>query len=539
MIATIRNWPVKFQTLMLLVVLFALYGVFSKFFQGILPIHEWRKTDSLSIALNYANGAPFLEPQTQWISAVGNRNAAAEFPIIYFILGKLWAIFGHHEWISKALSLSLLFLSISLVSEVMEFLFKSKTKALLFVLMIASSPVLIFYSESILPNIYAFSFVCLGTYGVFKFLQTKFVFWLGFLTLVFSLAVLLKITALIAILSFGGAWLIYCIFSNRQSFKAHAYFWLSFGLSFVLILLATFLWYRYAINYNERMHSDLFSTTVRPIWEVDAETRRVIWTQFWKHMLPSLYHPSLLLIAVLFFFYATWKKWIEPFVLYLMLMGGLGLFAYFMLWFWVFDVHDYYLIEMLFFPMLLFFILFKHGDKLLKVKKSLRGLTIAWITLTFLQATSYAHWSFGKENILTKNTPFVSQYVKGNWGYFHFYHREHLGQLQACTEELQKLIPKNDTILCLSDPSPNIQLYTLERIGFTQYSFHEPFHDETEQIIQFIQKGANFALIIHEPNWEPNKDWEMFLHDPIYHKGNINLYDLRKYRSKYSPKQPI
>ena len=210
-----------------------------------------------------------------------------------------------------------------------------------------------------------------------------------------------------------------------------------------------------------------------------------------------------------------------------------------MLWFWVFDVHDYYLIEMLFFPMLLFFILFKHGDKLLKVKKSLRGLTIAWITLTFLQAISYAHWSFGKENILTKNTPFVSQYVKGNWGYFHFYHREHLGQLQACSEELQKLIPKNDTILCLSDPSPNIQLYTLERIGFTQYSFHEPFHDETEQIIQFIQKGANFALIIHEPNWEPNKDWEMFLSAPIYHKGNINLYDLRKYRSKYSPKQPI
>ena len=82
MILAVRKWPIQFQTLLLLVILFSLYGVFSQFFSGILPIHEWRKTDSLSIALNYAKGASFLEPQTQWISANGNRNAAAEFPII-------------------------------------------------------------------------------------------------------------------------------------------------------------------------------------------------------------------------------------------------------------------------------------------------------------------------------------------------------------------------------------------------------------------------------------------------------------------------
>jgi hypothetical protein len=521
------------------VVLFSFYGVFSQFFQGILPIHEWRKTDSLSIALNYANGAPFLEPQTQWISAFGNRNAAAEFPIIYYMLGKLWAIFGHYEWISKALSLSLLFISVSLFSEVLEFLFKSKSKALFFVFILASSPVLIFYSDSILPNVYAFSFLCLGSFGVYKFLQTKFVFWLGFLTLFFALAVLLKITALIAILTFGGAWFFYCVFTKRAWFKKHAFYWLAFTLSFVLILLVVFLWYRYAIRYNAKMNSDLFSTTVRPIWEVDAETRRTIWEQFWKHMLPSLYHPSMLLLAVLFFLFAAVKKWIDPFVYYLITVGCLGLFAYFILWFWVFDVHDYYLIEMLFFPLILFYVMIKHSEKLLLKQKSFRIVFIAFLSITFFQAISYAHWSLGKENLITKNTPFVSQYVKGNWGYFHFYHREHLGQLQSSAKELQQIIPKNDTILCLSDPSPNIQLYTLKRIGYTQYSFHEPFHDETDQIIQFIRKGVNFALIIHEPNWEPNKDWEPFLNKPIYHKGNTYLYDLRQLRKKYSTTKQI
>jgi hypothetical protein len=182
---------------------------------------------------------------------------------------------------------------------------------------------------------------------------------------------------------------------------------------------------------------------------------------------------------------------------------------------------------MLFFPLILFYVLIQFGSRIHRSQKNRRIFYASWISLAFLQAISLAHWSFGKENILTKNTPFVSQYVKGNWGYFHFYHREHLGQLQACAKELQKVIPKNDTILCLSDPSPNIQLYTLDRIGFTQYSFHEPFHDETEQILQLLRKGANFALVIHESNWEPNKDWEPFLTKPVYQKGNVYLYDLR------------
>ncbi len=539
MITVLRNLPIRYQALLLLMVLFSLYGVFDHFFDGILPIHEWRKTDSLSIALNYAKGASFLEPQTQWISANGTRNAAAEFPIIYFILGKLWQVFGHHEWISKVLSISILFIAISLFSEVMEFLFQQKKKALLFVFVMASSPVLIFYSDSILPNLYAFAFVLLGAYGTFKFIRSEHVFWLGFLTLFFALAVLIKITSLICLLSFGSAYFFFTLVRQGQSFKTHAYFWFSFLLSFALILLATYLWYAYAIRYNEKVGSDLFSTTVRPIWEVDAETRKAIWQQFWQYMLPGLYHPSMLLLSLIFFVYAAWKKWIPSYVIWLVIIGFFGLVAYFMLWFWVFDVHDYYLIEMLFFPLVLFYVLIQFASRINRSKKNRRIIYAIWLALTFLQAISLAHWSFGKENILTKNTPFVSQYVKGNWGYFHFYHREHLGQLQACAKELQQLIPKNDTILCLSDPSPNIHLYTLERIGFTQYNFHEPFHDETEQIVQFIQKGANFALIIHEPNWEPNKDWEMFLSYPIYHKGNVYLYDLRKYRSKYSHNQPI
>ena len=536
---TVRKWPIPFQTLLLLVVLFSLYGVFSQFFSGILPIHEWRKTDSLSIALNYAKGSAFLEPQTQWISANGNRHAAAEFPIIYYLLGNLWKILGHHEWIAKALSLSLLFMAVSLFSSVLEVLFQHKQKALLFSFMLASSPVLIFYADTILPNMYAFSFLLLGAFGVFHFLKSKQVFWLGFLTLFLGLAVLLKITTLIAILTFVAAWLIYSVFYDRQSFRAHAFYYGCFFLSLLIILMATFLWYRYAIQYNKDMGSDLFSTTIRPIWEVDLETRKSIWEQFWKHMLPGLFHPSILLISLFFFFLALWKKWLSNFQIILFIVGFLGCLSYFILWFWVFDVHDYYFIEILFLPLLLFFYLLQKIDELKISRRNKIVLSSVWIGLVFLQAISYAHWSFGRENIITKNTPFVSTYVKGNWGYFHFYHKEHLGQLQAVVKDLQKMIPENDTIICLNDPSPNIQLYTLNRIGYSQYSFHEPFDDETLQLAEFIQKGANFALILSDAEWQPRKDWEMFLRYPLYQKGNVRLFDLRPYRRKNKVAQPI
>ncbi|MEN9972651.1 MAG: hypothetical protein RIS20_998 [Bacteroidota bacterium] len=529
MITKLQNLPIKYQALLLLMVLFSLYGVFDHFFDGVLPIHEWRKTDSLSIALNYSKGAPFLEPQTQLILASGTRNATSEFPIIYFILGKLWQIFGHHEWMSKALSISILFIAISLFSEVMEFLFQQKRKALLFVFLMASSPVLLFYSDSILPNVFAFSFVLLGAYGTFHFIRSKQVFWLGFLTLFFSLAVLLKITALICLLSFGGAYFFYTLVNQNQSFKAQSYFWFSFLLSFVFILVTSYLWYSYAIRYNEKVGSDLFSTTVRPIWEVDAETRKTIWQQFWKHMLPGLFHPSMLLLSVLFFGYAAWKKWIHSYVIWLVIIGLVGLVAYFILWFWVFDVHDYYLIEILFFPLILFYVLIAFSHRLTRSKNNRRILSSSWIALVFLQAISLAHWSFGKENILTKNTPFVSEFVKGNWGYFHFYHREHLGQLQAYAKEIQQIIPQSDTILCLSDSSPNIQLYTLDRVGYTHFSLHESSTQETEQIKQIIRKGANFAVVIHEANWEPNKYWEPFLTKPVFQKGNVYVFDLRHF----------
>ena len=95
-----QNLGLFTKSILVLLTLFFVYGLFIHFFDGVMPIHEWRKTDSLAFALNYSKGAAFLEPQTNFISNVGNRNAAAEFPIVYYIIGNIWRLFGQFVWLS-------------------------------------------------------------------------------------------------------------------------------------------------------------------------------------------------------------------------------------------------------------------------------------------------------------------------------------------------------------------------------------------------------------------------------------------------------
>ncbi|MCE2686140.1 MAG: hypothetical protein LW839_04780, partial [Cryomorphaceae bacterium] len=103
----------RIQIVFTLLVLSFFYAFWQHFTSDILPIHECRKSDSLTQAIQYMRGATFLEPQTNWISPSGNRNAAAEFPIIYYFLGQIWKITGYKLWIAKLLSLSVLSASIT------------------------------------------------------------------------------------------------------------------------------------------------------------------------------------------------------------------------------------------------------------------------------------------------------------------------------------------------------------------------------------------------------------------------------------------
>jgi hypothetical protein len=279
----------------------------------------------------------------------------------------------------------------------------------------------------------------------------------------------------------------------------------------------------------------LFSTTIRPIWEVDAQRRKEIWDIIWKYQFDMLFHHLILVPSILFVLYLAIRRKISAFFVWAIIIGFIGLFAYFILWFWVFDVHDYYLIEALFFPLIFLFNTVKYSDEILsRFTKTRRVVSILFILTLVLQAVSYTQIAFGKDNIITKNTFFVSPFVKGNWGYFHWYHKDHLKKLQEQAGEIQKIIKAEDTVLCITDPSPNIQLYTIKRFGFTTQNFFEG-GDVKSRISEFVvDKGADYMLVIGP---EVQDSAVLFFSQfKLYSKNNIKVYDLKPYKTKFSYK---
>jgi hypothetical protein len=519
------------KSILVLASLFFAYGLWIHFFDGLMPIHEWRKADSLSLTYNYYKGESFFQPKTNFILESGNRNSTAEFPIIYFLVAKIWLMFGQYEWVSKVISFLTLFTALALFSNVLNYFFQNNKKTLLFVGIIFSSPVLLFYSETLLPNVYSFAFLLLAGFFLFRFLTTRGSFHILLFTIFLSLALLIKVTALIAVLTFSGATFFYFFFQEKNVFTTHRKTLFLLASSLITSLILSCLWYKYAIRYNEKFGSDLFSTTIRPIWEVDAESRKRIWNIIWKYQFDMLFHHFVLIPSCLIVLFLFIRKKIHAFLAWLIIIGFFGVISYFILWFWVFDVHDYYLIEILYFPLILFFtILHKFDFNQFKLNKY---AVLLFSLIIFLHGVSYTQVAFGKDNVITKNTFFVSNFIKETWGYFHWYHGDHLKKLQNQTQEIQKIIKKEDTVLCISDGSPNVQLYTIKRIGYSGYDvFQSP--DIKTRIHELINKGADFMLVVGP---EPLDSAVLnYTEVEVYAKNNIKVYDLNSYKTKIALK---
>lgn len=512
----------KWRLLGLLLLLSFLYAFWAHFFDPIQPIHECRKADSLSQALQFMKGGNLFEPKTHAISNRGYQNAAAEFPLVYFLIGKIWRIVGYQLWLAKFLSLAYLIGAIISFRNVLLWFFKAQGLTILFSALILSSPVLIYYADTLLPNVFSFASLLFAASFLFRFFQTKSK-WLWFVfTFFLAIAVLIKITALVAVLSFAGAFFLFSLHAaNRFYWKDNRLWWVLGSL--LLTLSCTFAWYQYAIAYNAKYHATIFSTTIRPIWEVDAATRWRILELLSREHLKELMPPILILANLSIAIFILFKTKNALFFRYWLAIALIGLFAYFMLWFWVFEVHDYYFIEALFFPLTLTALIFKNQASVLpnfRWRKVFFSVFFIWI---FLNVVSFTQVASGKQNILVKNTFLTSALVKGNWGWFYFNHREGLQNIQDQREALQKIIAPNDTVFCFSDPYPNVHLTAIDRIGFSGYGYRRNVSNEA-MIRRWIRMGASKLLLLEQDT--ANELVKPYLTNCLYHQKKVMVFEL-------------
>gem|GEM_PF-226049 len=508
------------KSLILLMFLHVFSGAIIGLFQDILPIHEWRKADSLVFALNYIDSNEFFQPHTNFILPNGKTNAAAEFPLIYFLVGKLWYFFGRHILIAKSFSLMLLFTGLVHLALLSNEYFKSHWKSLALLFFVYTSPVLVTYADSCLPNISSFSFLLMACFYFKRYWDTSSIRNLVAFTICLSLTLLFKITALMAVASIIMGMLTF-IWLNRSDWKRYKSNVLFLFLSFTFSIIIMVSWYAYAIRYNANHGSNIFSTTIKPFWDFTPEQRSLVWDAIWKKQLP-MYHHSFLLILVIIVYVLLAIKGKLSLVVHMTIATGLfAMLAYFILWFCVFDVHDYYLIELLFIPIILFSVMLKN---LTSAKHLIitRAFILVLMPFVFLKSMVLISACFGVNHTSKFSSLMVKKELLEDKAYFHWYHENHLLQLQKSVTRLERILDKQAKVLCLSDVSPNVHLFTIMRKGFTGMRI-DPLN-RTGSINTCIDQGATHLLILERDKWDDTI--AQFAKNRLYKFNNVELFSL-------------
>ena len=104
-------------------------------------IHQWRQADCLSITMNYyMEGLNFFEPKIHWLADGKDGKTVSDFPIIYYIVAKLWKVFGYHEYIFRLINTLIVFTGLFCLFKFIGNLLSDKFWAYIITFLLFTSP---------------------------------------------------------------------------------------------------------------------------------------------------------------------------------------------------------------------------------------------------------------------------------------------------------------------------------------------------------------------------------------------------------------
>src|SRR5512133_2289169 len=131
-------------------------------------VHNWRQCDGLSLTLNYyEEGMRFFHPQTHMLYSDGYKTgytAPSEAPLLYYAVAILYHLFGEYEVIFRAVNLLLFFIGLFYLYKLAIKILKDSFFPAIVLVLLFSSPVLIYYGNNFLPNTAALSLTFPGLY---------------------------------------------------------------------------------------------------------------------------------------------------------------------------------------------------------------------------------------------------------------------------------------------------------------------------------------------------------------------------------------
>lgn len=475
--------------------------------------HQWRQTDCAALADNYyARGMHFSEPAVYHVLG-GEGKAVGEFPILYYVVAVLYHVFGQHDLIFRLLQCLLLFLGLYYLFRLNLLFMKDIFWAMSSAFLVFTAPVLVFYGPNFMPDAPAFTFTLIGWYYFFRHVQKGRMQGYYIATASFALAGMLKITALISPLAIGIVFLLERGFGLRlrpegKVFQGH---WVGYLLPGIAVFAAVGFWFAWAIAYNARHENIYFSTQMWPIWDLSsaqiAYVFEMIAEVWWKEFFSRFTWLFMLLAGV---GAIVARKHLDRLLLALTVIVGIGVTAFFLLWFYAFENHDYYFINLIPLYVLLLLLVFdavRWRFPALLAPRPVHWYKIGFLLLLLLSARD------ARLDMQERIRPGGNLYT----GY--------PAALHGAAQWLDELgISREARLICLPDPSPNSMLYMLKRPGFTQLYYPDL---KKGDVRAFVQKGAAY-FVVYDSTVRTHPAVMPFLGETIGSKPGLEIVAVRK-----------
>lgn len=488
----------RFQINLIYWVLFLMiawfYGTFETMDRGPYSRHQWRQSDCLSITQHYyQDDLPFLEPEIHWRGVGQSGKTISEFPIIYYSVAQIWKVTGKQYWVFRGISFLIMAIGLFYLKKLSRLFLKNDFWSIFIPLLLYSSPILAYYSNNFMMNTNALALALIGSYHFYRHRTEKSYKHLVYACILFLFAGLLKITSLL--LFFGvGAIFLYEMLWKERSLKQRCKELLPYAATLILILC----WYSYAGSYNANNMSMVFLQGLLPIWDMDWDTIYSHWKLLNSDLKPAYFNvPALSLLGIIFLGLIINFKKANRYFLALSILITLGIICYLLLFFQVFNVHEYYLTNLLIFiPMISLMFLDFLRNQYETIFQSRTVKITASIALLFLiysaAVQTVVKYDIGKQ--WAKHSFILDKAQVDYWEWYHWDYGNTLKDLETIEPVFEKAgVKLKDKVVSIPDRSINISLYLMNRNGYNDFGGAQ--YSGAERIEMAKKWGAKYLVV--------------------------------------------
>jgi len=513
LLAKLQSW----DTLMILLLISQCiyYG-----YQNIIPLepqslHIWRQSDCASYTWGYASQTlNFFQPEMNNLAPNGTGQVATEFPILYYISGILYRVFGIVPAIPRMLNITFVLMGLFSLYRILKELFTQKFWPIILPMFLFTSPLLVFFTNNFLPDLPAFGLSIWATYYFYLYASKGYERKHYILSLsLFLLAALLKLSFVLPLLVLLCFYLIEQIPVLRRNLLESPQQLFSLKriqhiLSFTGVFLLLSSWYIYASWYSTRTAIDHFSSITSPAYGMSFQEILTQINYITSNLNLEFYYLEstqifLGVLSVGLLLGLGKSSSFNRLVFILLLLGGLVYLSFFLK---ILLLHEYYFAPLYLcgIPVLLYGArLFDRYISKHRPRQIGQFLFILFLLINIYHAKSQMQIRYyGRGMNYRENLTFYTDEF-----------REYL---------LEKGVNMESKVISYPDPSMNNTLYLMRRKGWSSLGIERM---DADFVTQLKYEGAEY-MILSDTLYRQDSLLMPALTNQIGSMGGIDIYDL-------------